>query len=96
MTITESEINGDAELDLAASKDVLQKAVSLMKVEVLKANCLIATPTCELMLKLVFTELCHVEAAVAQVDMLATFLRLKEFKSNLSLWVLIGQFGGEN
>jgi len=48
------------------------------------------------MLKLVFAELCHVEAAVTQVDMLATFLWLKEFKTNLSLWVLIGQFRGED
>lgn len=74
MTIAQSEVNGDAELDLAAPKNVLQKAVSLVKVEVLEANCLIATPAYELILKLVFAKLCHVEAAVTQVDMLATFL----------------------
>ena len=68
--------------------------MSLVKVEVLKANCLIASPTCELMLKLVFAELCHVEAAIAKVDMLATLLGLEELKSYLSLWVLICQLRG--
>ena len=60
MTIAKGEINGDAELDLAAPEDVLQEAVSLVKVQVLEANCLIATTACELMLKLVFAQLCHV------------------------------------
>ena len=74
MTIAQSEINGNAELDLATPKDVLQKAVSLMKVEVLEANRLIATSTCKLMLQLIFAELCHIEAEIAQVDMFSTFL----------------------
>ena len=96
MAIAESEVNGDAELDLATPKDILQEAVSLVEVEVLEANCLVTTPACKLVIKLALAELCHVEAAIAQVDMLATLLRFKEFKADLSLRVLIGQFRGED
>ena len=74
MTIAESEVNSDAELYLAAPKDVLQEAVSLVEVQVLEENSLVTTPACQLMLKLALAKLCHVEAAIAQVDMLATFL----------------------
>jgi hypothetical protein len=96
MAIAESEVNGDAELDLAASKDVLQEAVPLVEVQVLKANRLVTTPACQLMLNLALAELRHIEAAIAQVDVLATLLRLKELKANLSLRVLVGQFRGED
>ena len=74
MAIAESEVNGDAELDLAAPKDVLQEAVSFVEIQVLEANCLVTTPACQLMVKLSLAELCHVEAAIAKVDMLATLL----------------------
>ena len=96
VAIAESEVNGDAELDLAASKDVLQEAVPLVEVQVLKADCLVTTPACQLMLYLALAELCHVEAAVTQVDVLSTLLRFEELEADLSLGVLVGQLRGED
>ena len=37
MSITESEINGDGELDLASSKDIFEECVSLVDDKILKA-----------------------------------------------------------
>ena len=37
MSIAESEVNGDGELDLASSKDIFEEGVSLVDDKILKA-----------------------------------------------------------
>lgn len=90
--ITKSEVDGDAELDFAATKNVLQKGVSLVEIQIFKSSTLVLTPALQLVLQLALTKHGDVACDVSQVDMFTALLRLEKFYSDFTFWVLVGQF----
>ena len=54
ITIAESKVNGDAELDLTSSEDVLKECVSFVEDKIVEAGALVATTSHQLELKLAF------------------------------------------
>ncbi len=90
MTIGQSEVDGYTELDLAATKNVLQERMSLVEIQIFKSSSLVLTPALQLVLQLAFTKHCDIASDVSQIDMFSTFLRLEEFDSDFTLRVLVG------
>ena len=87
--IAEREVDGHAQLDLTASEDVLQEGVSLVENKVLEAARLILGSRIERELELAFAKLGNVAGEEAKVYVLATLLRLEEFKSYLAFGFLV-------
>ena len=96
VTIAQRKVDCDAQLNLASTKDVLQKRVPLVEHNAVEPRALILTSTHQLELKLTFAKLSYVAADVAKVDVLAALLRLEELDSNLALRVLIRQLRGQD
>lgn len=90
--ITESEVDGDTQLNLTAAKNVLQKGVSLVEIQIFKSSILVLTPALQLVLQLALTKHGDVASDVSQVDMFTALLRLEEFDSDFTFRVLVGQF----
>ena len=89
MAITQSEVDGDAELDLAAAKDILQERVAFVEDQVVEPDPLVPTTAVEVVFELALAQLGDVASEVAQVDVFARFLRLEELKANLALRILV-------
>ena len=91
MPIAQRKVDCDAELNLAATEDILQKRVPLVEHNAVKSCALVAALAHQLELNLALAKLGDVAADEAKVDMLSTLLRLEKFNPDLALRVLVCQ-----
>ena len=74
MSITQSEVNCNAQLNLTATEDVLQESVSLVENQVFESNILVPPASIQVELELAFSQLCNITTEVAQVHVFARLL----------------------
>ena len=92
MTITQSEVDSNAQLNFTATKDVLKECVSFVEYKVFETCGLVLAAPHQVELQLALFELCDVARKEAQINVLSALLRLEEFHPNFSLWVLVRKF----
>ena len=89
MSITQSKVNGNTQLNLTTAEDILQESVSLMEDEIFEASRLVAATTCQIELKCSLSELSDVTREVTEIDVFSTLLRFEKLKADLALRVLV-------